>query len=216
MTDVVIAGGHGQIALHLQRLLAEAGHSPAGIIRNPEQVGELQAIGSRAIVLDLEHSSAAELADELAGADVVVFAAGAGPNSGADRKLTLDRDGAILLAEAAELAKVPRYVMVSSMGADDFDPDSDEVFQVYLRAKSEADADLRGRDLDWTIVRPGGLTDDAPTGTITAATTTGRGSIPRADVAAVLFALIESGAASRTQFEVIGGETPIREALAAL
>jgi nucleoside-diphosphate-sugar epimerase len=216
MTDVVIAGGHGQIALHLQRLLAEAGHTPAGIIRNPEQVGELQGIGSRAIVLDLEHSSPAELADELAGTDVVVFAAGAGPNSGADRKLSLDRDGAVLLAEAAELAKVPRYIMVSAMGTDDFDPESDDVFQVYLRAKSEADADLRGRDLDWTIVRPGGLTDDAPAGTITAATTTDRGSIPRADVAAVLFALIESGAASRTQFEVIGGETPIREALAAL
>ncbi|MBF4570183.1 SDR family oxidoreductase [Plantibacter sp. VKM Ac-2880] len=216
MTDVVIAGGHGQIALHLQRLLAEAGHTPAGIIRNPEQVGELQGIGSRAIVLDLEHSSSAELADELAGTDVVVFAAGAGPNSGADRKLSLDRDGAVLLAEAAELAKVPRYIMVSAMGTDDFDPESDDVFQVYLRAKSEADADLRGRDLDWTIVRPGGLTDDAPAGTITAATTTDRGSIPRADVAAVLFALIESGAASRTQFEVIGGETPIREALSAL
>ncbi|MGK9147417.1 SDR family oxidoreductase [Plantibacter flavus] len=216
MTDVVIAGGHGQIALHLQRLLAEAGHSPAGIIRNPEQVGELQAIGSRAIVLDLEHSSAAELADELAGADVVVFAAGAGPNSGAERKLTLDRDGAILLAEAAELANVPRYLMVSAISADDFDPDSDDVFQVYLRAKSEADADLRGRDLDWTIVRPGGLTDDEPTGRITAAASTGRGTIPRAEVAAVLLSLIETGAASRTQFEVIEGSTPIAEALAAL
>ncbi|WP_431030752.1 NAD(P)-binding oxidoreductase [Plantibacter sp. RU18] len=201
MTNVVIAGGHGQIALHLQRLLAEAGHSPAGIIRNPEQVGELQGIGSRAIVLDLEHSSANELADELDGVDVVVFAVG---------------DGAILLAEAAQLAKVPRYIMVSAMAADDFDADSDDVFQVYLRAKSEADADLRGRDLDWTIVRPGGLTDDAATGLITAATSTGRGSIPRADVAGVLFSLIESGAASRTQFEVIEGTTPIPEALAAL
>lgn len=216
MTNVVIAGGHGQIALHLQRLLAEAGHSPAGIIRNPEQVGELQGIGSRAIVLDLENSSANELADELDGVDVVVFAAGAGPNSGADRKLTLDRDGAILLAEAAQLAKVPRYIMVSAMATDDFDADSDDVFQVYLRAKSEADADLRARDIDWTIVRPGGLTDDAPTGLVTAATSTGRGSIPRADVAAVLFSLIESGAASRTQFELMEGTTPIPEALAAL
>jgi uncharacterized protein YbjT (DUF2867 family) len=216
MSRVVIAGGHGTIAQHLQRLLVEAGHEAVGIIRNPDHVADLVEIGSSPVVLDLESISADQLAIELRGADAVVFAAGAGPNSTAERKLTVDRDGAILLADAAELAGVPRYVLVSAMSADDFDPDSDDIFQVYLRAKAEADANVRARGIDWTIVRPGGLTNDPGTGLVEAAETLSRGSIPREDVAAVLLSLIETGAASRTQFSLIGGTTPIPEALAAL
>ncbi|MGG7466221.1 SDR family oxidoreductase [Plantibacter sp. YIM 135347] len=216
MSKVVIAGGHGTIAQHLQRLLVEAGHEAVGIIRNPDHVADLVEIGSSPVVLDLESISAEQLAIELRGADAVVFAAGAGPNSTAERKLTVDRDGAILLADAAELAGVPRYVLVSAMSADDFDPDSDDIFQVYLRAKAEADANVRARGIDWTIVRPGGLTNDPGTGLVEAAETLSRGSIPREDVAAVLLSLIETGAASRTQFSLIGGTTPIPEALAAL
>lgn len=213
---VVVAGGHGQIALVLQRLLADAGHEPVGIIRNPDQAGDLERAGSVALVLDLEHTDRPALAAQLARADAVVFAAGGGPNSGAARKLTMDRDGAILLADAAEAAGVRRYVMVSAIGADDYDPDSAEVFQIYLRAKSEADANLRSRDLNWTIVRPGGLTNDAPTGLVRVATSTGRGTVPRADVAAVLAYLLESNAAVHAQFELISGDTPIEQALAAL
>ncbi len=213
---VVIAGGHGQIALILERLLAEAGHEPVGIIRNPDQAADLERVGAAALVLDLERVDSDTVANHLTGADAVVFAAGGGPNSGAERKLTVDRDGAILLADAAETAGVRRYLMVSAIAADDHDPDSDEVFQIYLRAKSEADADLRGRDLDWTVVRPGGLLDDPPTGLVEAAGTTGPGSVPRADVAAVLAQLLESGTAVRTQFELISGHTPIAEALAGL
>lgn len=216
MSRVVIAGGHGTIAQHLQRLLVKAGHEAVGIIRNPDHVADLVEIGSSPVVLDLESISADQLAIELRGADAVVFAAGAGPNSTAERKLTVDRDGAILLADAAELAGVPRYVLVSAMSADDFDPDSDDIFQVYLRAKAEADANVRARGIDWTIVRPGGLTNDPGTGLVEAAETLSRGSIPREDVAAVLLSLIETGAASRTQFSLIGGTTPIPEALAAL
>lgn len=211
---VVIAGGHGQIALILQRLLAGAGHEPVGLIRRPEQSADLTAVGGTPLVLDLEQTDAATLAGHLTGADAVVFAAGGGPNSGAARKLTVDRDGAILLADAAEIAGVRRNLMVSAMATDDYDPDSDDVFQVYLRAKSEADADLRARDLDWTIVRPGGLTNDPPTGLVQVATSTGRGTIPRADVAAVLAELLESGAEVRAQFELISGDTPITAALA--
>jgi uncharacterized protein YbjT (DUF2867 family) len=213
---VVIAGGHGQIALVLQQLLAQAAHDPIGIIRKPEQAGDLEALGSTALVLDLEQTDVETLAVHLAGADAVVFAAGGGPNSGAARKLTVDRDAAILLADAAELAGVRRYLMVSALATDEYDPDSEDVFQIYLRAKSEADADLRARDLDWTIVRPGGLTNDPPTGLVQAAASTGRGSIPRADVAAVLADLLESGRAVRGQFELISGDTPIGDALAAL
>jgi putative NADH-flavin reductase len=218
---IVIAGGHGQIALLLSTLLADRGDEPVGLVRNPDHEADLAAAGAATLVFDLEQGSAAELADRLAGADAVVFAAGAGPNSGAARKLTLDRDGAILLADAAERAGVRRYLMVSAIATDDFDPDqagddSAEVFQVYLRAKSEADADLRTRDLDWTVVRPGGLTDDPPTGRVTAAEHTGRGSIPRADVAAVLAELLATGAGVRRQFELIGGDRLISEAVAGL
>jgi nucleoside-diphosphate-sugar epimerase len=213
---IVIAGGHGKIALLLARLLADAGHTPVGLIRNPAQADDVVAAGAEPAVLDLEQSDVEAVAAVLEGADAVVFAAGAGPNSGAARKLTLDRDGAVLLADAAERAGVRRYVIVSSMGADTFDPDSEDVFQVYLRAKSEADADLRRRDLDWTVVRPGGLTDDPPTGRVRVAAETGRGSIPRADVAAVLARLLQTGAGVGAQFELVSGDTPVADAVAGL
>ena len=213
---VVIAGGHGQIALLTARLLAGAGHRPVGLIRDPAQGGDLTAAGAEPAVVDLEHSDVEAVAAALAGADAVVFAAGSGPGSGAARKLTVDRDGAVLLADAAQRAGVRRYVMVSSMGADHHDAASEDVFQVYQRAKSEADADLRRRDLDWTVVRPGGLTDDPPTGRVRVAPETGRGSVPRADVAAVLTELLVTGAGVGAQFELVSGETPVAEAVAGL
>ena len=154
---VVIAGGHGQIALLLGKVLAERGDTPVGIVRNPDHVPDLEKAGAEAVVLDLESADVAEVAEVLDGADAVVFAAGGGPNSGAARKETVDKGAAVLLADAAERAGVRRYVMVSSMGTDKADPDSDDVFQVYLRAKKAADEDLAARDLDWTIVRPGRL-----------------------------------------------------------
>jgi nucleoside-diphosphate-sugar epimerase len=221
---IVIAGGHGKIALLLTRQLSDAGHDPVGIVRNPDHVSEVEAAGGRALVLDLEHTPVEVVAGHLDGADAVVFAAGAGGASGAERKLTIDRDGAILLADAAERAGVTRYVVISAMRADDFDParaglpaKDDDVFEVYLRAKSEADADVRSRPgLEWTIVRPGALTDDPPTGTVSVGRSVERGSIPRADVAAVVAASLIEGTAVRTQFEVTSGELPISDALTAI
>ena len=213
---VVIAGGHGQIAQHLQRLLAARGDSAVGIIRNPDHAADLQEIGAEPVILDLEKGTAEQVTDAVTGADAVVFAAGAGPGSGAARKLTVDRDGAVLLADAAEAAGVRRYVMVSSYGADDYDPDSTDVFQIYLRAKAEADADLRGRNLDWTIVRPGGLANSAGTGRVTLGESVDRGSIPREDVAAVLLSVLDSPSTARRQFEVVEGSTPISDAVAKL
>jgi nucleoside-diphosphate-sugar epimerase len=209
---IVIAGGHGQIALKLARLLADAGHEPVGIIRSAAQSDDLVAAGATPLVLDLEGTDAAALAAHLAGADAVVFAAGAGPGSTAERKLTVDRDGAILLADAAQLAGVRRIVVISAIGTDGFDANSDDVFQVYLRAKSEADAVVRSRDLDWTIVRPGTLTDEPATGRVAVGDTVARGPIPRADVAAVVAHVLTTGAAVRRQFEVVSGETPIERA----
>jgi uncharacterized protein YbjT (DUF2867 family) len=213
---VVIAGGHGQIALLLAARLSAAGHEPVGLIRNPQHGDQVRSAGAQPVLIDLESVSPGELSTHLEGVDAVVFAAGAGPGSNSDRKLTVDRDAAILLADAAQLAQVRRFVMVSAMGADAFEPDSTEVFQVYLRAKSEADAALRAMDLDWTIVRPGALTNDPGTGLVTAATSTGRGSIPRTDVAEVIEQCLVRALAIGVQFELISGREPIDAALAAL
>ena len=213
---IVIAGGHGKIALILERLLAEAGHEPVAIIRNPDHRDDVDATGAAAVVLDLEEASVDEVGQVLKNADAAVFAAGAGPGSGAARKFTVDRDAAVLLADAAEAAGVPRIVVISAMNADRFDPASDDVFQLYLRAKSEADASVRGRDLDWTIVRPGSLTDDEETGLVRAGAGLPSGRIPRADVARTIATLLTTGAASRTQFDLVAGDDPIEEALASL
>src|SRR3954451_15572588 len=176
---VVIAGGHGKIALILERLLAQRGDSVAGFIRNPAQAADLEAVGAEPLIVDLEQASVDEVAKHLDGADAVVFAAGAGPGSGAARKETVDRDAAILLADAAQAAAVDRYVMVSAMAADPHATADDEVFQVYLRAKGIADEAIRSRTaLRSTIVRPGHLTDDAGTGRVAIAESTGRGAIP--------------------------------------
>ena len=210
---VAIAGGHGKIALLLERLLADSGHEPVALIRNPDQSDDVRSAGAEPVVVDLENTDVASLAAHLEGADAVVFAAGAGGGSGPERKLSLDRDGAILLADAAAAAGIRRYVLVSAIGADGFDPRSDDVFQVYLRAKSEADAAIRERDLDWTIVRPGGLTDDAPTGSVAVGRSIDRDTIPRADVAAVLFVLLTTDSAAGEQFELTRGTVPIAQAL---
>jgi uncharacterized protein YbjT (DUF2867 family) len=214
---VVIAGGHGKIALILERLLSARGDSVAGFIRNPAQVADLQAVGADALVVDLEKASVDDVAEHLRGADAVVFAAGAGPGSGAARKDTVDRDAAILLADAAEAAGVDRYVMISAMSAHPQATADDEVFQVYLRAKGLADEAIRARaGLKWTIVRPGALTDDAGTGLVAAREATGRGSIPREDVAAVLAAVLDEPRTAGRTFELISGDTAIAEAVAAL
>ena len=212
---VVIAGGHGQIALLLEKVLADRGDHPVGVVRNPAHVDDVEATGAEAVVLDLEDTDVAALTDVVKGADAVVFAAGGGPNSGAARKETVDKGAAVLLSEAAEQAGVRRYVMVSSMGTDRADPDSDDVFQVYLRAKKAADDDLRGRDLDWTVVRPGRLTDDPGAGRVQVGTLA-RGEVPRADVAAVVVEVIHTPGTIGATFDLVSGHQTVQAALAGL
>ena len=212
---VVIAGGHGQIALLLERALTERGDEAVGIVRNPDHVADVEATGAEAAVLDLEQATVEELAALLAGADAVVFAAGGGPGSGAARKETVDKGAAILLADAAEQAEVRRYVMVSSMGTDRADPDSDDVFQVYLRAKKAADDDLMRRDLEWTVVHPGRLTDDPGAGTVRVGRLE-RGDVPRADVAAVIAAALHDERTVGKDFDLLAGDQPVEDALSTL
>ena len=212
---VVIAGGHGKVALRLERRLSEVGDQAVGLVRNRDHVADVERTGSQAVLLDLEHTSVDALAEQLAGADAVVFAAGGGPDSGAARKETVDKGAAVLLADAAERAGVRRYVMVSSMGTEQADPVSDDIFQVYLRAKKAADDDLRSRDLDWTIVHPGRLTDDAGTGRVQLGRLQ-RGDVAREDVAAVLVAALHDGRTVGKDFDLLNGDQPIEDALAAL
>jgi uncharacterized protein YbjT (DUF2867 family) len=214
---VVIAGGHGQIALRLTRMLADRGDAVVGLVRNPDHVADVRAAGGEATVLDLEHVTADQVATALTGADAVVFAAGAGPGSGAPRKDTVDRAAAVLLADAAERAGVRRYVQVSAMGLErGDDPGTEEVFAAYLRAKAAADDDLTRRDLEWTILRPGRLTNDPATGTVTLGESVPRGAVTRDDVAAVLVGLLDRSSTAGTVLELVGGDVPIGQALADL
>jgi uncharacterized protein YbjT (DUF2867 family) len=211
MSTIAIAGGHGKIALILGRLLAERGDTVRGLIRNPDQADDLRAVGIEPVIADLESES--DIASAIRGADAVVFAAGAGPGSGDARKKTVDLGGAVKLIEAAKAEGVSRYLIVSSMGAEKAPPDGAEGFGAYLQAKFEADEAVRASGLDYTVVRPGGLTDDPGTGLVTIAEDTGRGKVPRADVAAVFVACLDTPSTIGKSFDLISGTTPISDAL---
>jgi uncharacterized protein YbjT (DUF2867 family) len=214
---VVIAGGHGQVARRLERLLAAAGHAAVGIVRNAGHVGDVQAAVAEALVCDLEATDIDAVVAHLDRADAVVFAAGAGPGSGVARKQTVDRDASALMADAAERAGVRRFVQISSMGAGAPTPSgTDETFAAYLRAKAEAEEDLRRRDLDWTVLRPGGLTNAPGTGSVRLASSVPRGQVSRDDVAAVIVGLLSDARGIGQTLELVAGDTPIDQALGRL
>jgi uncharacterized protein YbjT (DUF2867 family) len=211
--DVLVVGGHGQIGVRLLRLLAAGGHRPRGLIRDSGQSPELEAAGAEPEVLDLERD---DITPAAAGAAAVVFAAGAGPGSGPERKQTVDLGGALKLIDAAKANGVRRYVMVSAMGAD-APPGGSEGMAPYLQAKAAADQALAASGLAYTIVRPGGLTDAPGTGRVEAAAKLGRyGQVPRDDVAATLLAVLETPSSIGKTFELLSGETAIAEAIGAL
>ena len=217
---VVIAGAHGQVARRLGRLLSRRGDTVVGIVRNPGHSADLESDGVQPVVLDLEQASVDQVADVVSGADAVVFAAGAGPGSGVARKATVDRDAALLLADAAERAGVRPYLLVSSMGVEQARQGNprgmDPVFAAYLQAKLAAEDRILPRPaLDTTIVRPGRLTDDPGTGRVTLAHGIEPGEVPRDDVAAVLLELLVAGKTGEV-VELVAGETPVAEAVAAL
>jgi uncharacterized protein YbjT (DUF2867 family) len=212
--NVALAGGHGKVALRLTRRLTERGDRVRSLIRNPDHASDVRAAGGEPVVCDLEQTGEDELTRAIAGTEAVVFAAGAGPGSGPQRKWSLDYGGAAKLIAAARRDAVARYVMLSSRGADPEAP-GDDTFAEYLRAKGRADAELRASGLAFTIVRPGWLTDDPGRGAITAGAHTGDGKISRDDVAAVLAFTVHDPELAGITFEVIEGPTPIERALAA-
>ncbi|MPZ72362.1 MAG: NAD(P)H-binding protein [Nitriliruptorales bacterium] len=213
--DVGVAGAHGQVARRLTRRLASRGDRVRGIIRSAHQADDLRQDGGEPIVVDLEQAAVANVAEAIDGCDAVVFAAGAGPGSGARRKETVDYGAAVKLIEATRIVGVSRYVMVSSMGAD-HPPGDDDVFSVYLRAKARADQALVDSGLGWTILRPGRLTDDQGTGTVMLDEHVDRGDIPRDDVAAVLAAVLDTPRTAGRILEVVSGSTPIDDAVVRL
>ncbi|WP_433192373.1 SDR family oxidoreductase [Nocardia sp. CA-107356] len=212
---IVIAGGHGKIALLLGEILTRRGDEVDSLIRNAEHAAEVAATGARPVVFDLEHSTVSELAAVVKDSDAVVFAAGAGAGSGAARKYTVDKGGSVLLADAAEAAGIRRFVQISTMGAGQPPaPGTDEVWAAYIDAKTQAEDDLRARDLDWTILRPGRLLDTAATDRVTLGPPPlPRGSIARADVAAVLAEILHTPQTVHATLELVAGDTPVSSAI---
>ncbi|MFL5871818.1 MAG: SDR family oxidoreductase [Solirubrobacterales bacterium] len=212
---IAIAGGHGKIGQRLIRRLVERGDEIRSIDRNPDYADELRAAGAKPVICDLESATEEDVASAVGSVDAIIFSAGAGPGSGPDRKWTMDYGGVVKLIEAAKANAVRRFLLVSSMGADP-NAHGEDTFAVYLRAKGKADAELQSSGLDYTIVRPTGLTDDPGTGLVELGDRVGSGRIPRDDVAAILVASLDATNAIGKTFEARSGNTPIEEAIASL
>ncbi len=215
MSRIAIVGGNGQVARHLISQLAADGHQPFALVRNPAYRHDLEQRGAHVRMLDIERDGVDHYAAAFAGCDAVVFAAGGGPDGNIERKRTVDLGGSLASIEAAAMAGVERFVQISVIGADQ-PPRTDrgDVWTAYVEAKRDADAALRESGLDWTIIRPGSLTDDEGTGLVTLGDTVERGQIPRADVAAVVVAVLDDPRSIGRQWDVVGGQTPVAEAVA--
>lgn len=214
MSRIAVVGGHGKVARHLHPLLVAAGHTPVALVRREEYRSELEDRGAEVRLLDIEGEDAAGFAGAFAGCHAVVFAAGGGPDGNLERKRTVDLEGSLKSIEGARQAGISRFVQVSAIGVDvPLPPDTEPVWRAYVEAKRDADAALRDSGLDWTIIRPGLLTDGPPTGLVALGPDVARGEVPRADVAAVLAAVVDTGGGIGAQWNLVSGETPIDEAV---
>jgi uncharacterized protein YbjT (DUF2867 family) len=212
--EVLVVGGHGQVGLRLLRLLARHGHRGRGVIRKAEQAADLQAAGAEAVLCDLECGD--DLRPHLDTADAIVFAAGAGPGSGPERKRTVDYGAAVTSMQAASDLGVPRFVIVSSIGSHDV-AGAAEAMRPYLQAKRDADDALKHSGLEWTIVKPGHLTDARGSGRVQVSRTFGgRGDVSRDDVALVLLECLQAPNTIGVEFELFEGDVPAREAVRSL
>lgn len=214
MTRIAIVGGHGQVARHLLHLLRRADHDPVALVRNEAYREELEGRGAEVRILDIERAEAAEFAAAFEGCRAVVFAAGGGPDGNLERKRTVDLEGSLKSVEGARLAGIERFVQVSAINVDDpLPPDTSAVWRAYVEAKRDADAALRASDLAWTIIRPGRLTDEVATGKVALGPDVARGDVTRADVAAVLAAVLDAPGAVGQQWNLVNGDLPVADAV---
>jgi uncharacterized protein YbjT (DUF2867 family) len=216
MTRIAIVGGHGKIARLLIPVLADAGHQPVALVRNPDHTAELERLGAEVVLLDIEKSDEGDFARAFDGAGAIVFAAGGGADGNVERKKTVDLGGSLKSIAGADAAGVRRFVQISAMGVDEpLGDDVEDAWRAYVDAKRDADIALRDSNLDWTIIRPGALTDDEPIGHIELAETVDRSQVPRGDVAAVIAAVLDDSRTYGKQWELISGTTPIADAITA-
>jgi len=214
MAQIAIVGGNGKIARHLIGALKDQGHTPLALVRNEDYRQDLDSMGAIVGILDIERSSAEDFAAAFAGSDAVVFAAGGGPDGNISRKKTVDLEGSLKSIAGAQLAGIRRFVQISAMSVDKpIAADAGDVWAAYVEAKRDADVALRASDLDWTIIRPGALSDEDPTGQIALSGEVGRAQIPRADVAALLAAVIADDRTIGKQWEAVSGDTAISDAI---
>jgi uncharacterized protein YbjT (DUF2867 family) len=215
MAKVAVVGGHGKIALQLHPLLVAAGHVPVALVRSDSYRAELEELGAEVRLLDIESSTASEFASAFAACEAVVFSAGGGPDGNVDRKRTVDLEGSLKSIDGAGAAGIRRFVQVSAIKVDQpVADDASPVWTAYVDAKRRADEALRASDLAWTILRPGSLLDDAGTGLVTLDREVERGSIPRADVAATIVAVLDDETSVGGQWELVSGNQPIAAAVA--
>lgn len=209
-----IVGGHGKIALQLHPLLLAAGHTPVALVRREEYRADLEALGAEVRILDIEDSDDEDFVTALRGCDAVVFTAGGGPDGNVDRKRTVDLEGSLKSIAAAEQSGIRRFVQVSAINVDAPLPDDvGEVWAAYVAAKRDADAALRESSLDWTIIRPGRLTDEPGTGSVALGADVPRAEVPRADVAAVLAAVLDDDRTVGQQWNLVSGDSPVADAV---
>jgi uncharacterized protein YbjT (DUF2867 family) len=214
MTRVAVVGGHGQVARHLHPALLRRGHTPVALVRRGAYRAELEELGAEVRLLDIEQQDAAAFAEAFAGCDAVVFAAGGGPDGNIERKRTVDLEGSLKSIDAARRAGITRFVQISAISVDDPLPeDTAPVWKAYVEAKRDSDAALRASVLDWTILRPGRLTDEAPTGLVDLGETVARSDVPRADVAEVVATVLDDPRTSHRQWNLVGGLISVDEAV---
>ncbi|HEY9291700.1 MAG TPA: SDR family oxidoreductase [Microlunatus sp.] len=213
---IAIVGGHGKVALQLHPILVRFGHTPVALVRSESYRTELEGLGAEVRLLDIEQQGAADFATAFDGCDAVVFSAGGGPDGNKERKRTVDLEGALKSIEGAKTAGIRRFLQVSAINVDEPLPaGTEEVWRAYVEAKRDADAALRQSGLDWTIIRPGRLTDTAGTGLVALAPDLTRGEVSRTDVATVLAVALDNDDTIGRQWDLIGGDTPIADAVEA-
>ncbi|HEY5224786.1 MAG TPA: SDR family oxidoreductase [Microbacteriaceae bacterium] len=217
MTRIAIIGAHGKVGQQLMRLLYDRGDDFVGIVRSAEHAEDVYRLGGHGSVIDIESATAEQLAGAITGCEAVVFTAGAGAGSGVERKQSVDYGGSVLAAAAAQHAGIRRFIQVSAWGVDHpVAADADATWAAYVAAKRDADAALARSTLDWTILRPGGLTAEDGTGRVMLADAVERGSIPREDVARLIIASILEPRSIGHTWEAVSGDTPIDQAVGAL